>query len=344
MNGRAAVSNVVKGGPTALVVGAGVMGVWHVHALKRLGIEVSGVVDPDAARASALSRRAGGCAVFSSVTEALAAGGHACAHVCTPLAAHVPLASELLSAGVHVLIEKPVAPSPGETRELLDRARERKLILCPVHQFLYQRGFLASAAALGGAGTVLHVDTVAASAGARGGLKRAEEVMADILPHPLSLMRRILGPAFAQARWHVTDGPPGELRVSGRAGDVSLGILITMRGRPTRNTVRIMCEGGTFHVDLFHGYAVQEPPGVSRVRKALRPLTLAGSSMAAAGSNLVRRALRGEPAYPGLRELIGRFYRAVQGSPPPIPEEEVMDVARAHVELMDARHRQASAS
>jgi predicted dehydrogenase len=324
--------------PATLVVGAGLMGVWHAHALGRLGIGVAGVVDPDAGRARELARRAGGCPAFTDVAAALAAGGHRVAHVCTPLTTHVPLVNELLDGGMHVLVEKPLAATAEETRSLLAHAEKAGRLLCPVHQFLFQRGFSETLAALVEAGPILHVDAVAASAGAEGGSpERAEDVTADILPHPLSLMRRLLGPRFGGADWHVYPGAPGELRAAGRAADISFGILVSMRARPTRNTLRVMCEGGTFHVDLFHGHMVAEPPGVSRARKVLRPLTLSLTSLGAAGSNLVRRGLRREHAYPGLRELVARFHAATHGGEAPITPVESIDVAFARDELLRQR-------
>ena len=48
----------------------------------------------------------------------------------------------------------------------------------------------------------------------------------------------------------------------------------------------------------------------------------------AAGSNLVRRTVQREPAFPGLRELIRRFYASVaQGTPPPIDPDESVEAA-----------------
>ena len=139
------------------------------------------------------------------------------------------------------------------------------------------------------------------------------------------------------AEWHVADSPAGELRAEGIADGVSLGILISMRARPTRNTLRVMCEGGTFHVDLFHGHSVVEPPGVSRARKALRPLSFSLTSFGAAGANLARRALRREPAYPGLRDLVAEFHAATLGAKPPITAEEALDVAVTRGVLLGGR-------
>lgn len=326
-----------KGG--ALVVGAGLMGRWHASNLRRLNVPVSGIVDPVRERALGVARAGGGAPTFSSLHEALAQGPHISAHVCTPLSSHVELVSALLDSGVHVVVEKPVATSYAETATLVDKASAAGLMLCPVHQFLFETGFLRLMDEVRTTGPIRHIDMVASSAGAAaGGPETAEEVMADILPHPLSLMRRILGPAVGEAEWLAAGDRPGELRASATCAGATLGILISMAGRPTRNTLRVMGENGTTHVDLFHGFAVTEPPSATRVRKISRPLTLATRSLATATFNLAARGARGEPAYPGLRELLRRYYSAIDGgAPPPIEHQETLDVARARDQILSLR-------
>jgi predicted dehydrogenase len=258
--------------------------------------------------------------------------------VCTPVDSHAQLVSRLLEGGVHVLCEKPLAEGAAETRSLLASAKHADLLLAPVHQFLFQQGFLEVVSALPAAGRLLHVDFFAASAGAaEGGTGRAAAVAADILPHPLSLLRRLIGPAFASIDWSVTKGGTGELRAAGAWGHATVGILVSMHGRPTRNAARIVCEGGTWHVDLFHGFAWREDPRVSRGRKITRPFRASLGAGVAATANLARRLLAREPAYPGLRTLAAGFWDAVRaGGPPPISAEEIIDVAVARDALLGA--------
>ncbi len=316
---------------SALVVGAGLMGRWHAHALRRLSIPIGGIVDTDGERASRLARRVGARRVHDEVDAALSEGGYGAAHVCTPADTHAALITRFFDAGVHVLCEKPLAGTAAETTALLDSASKSGRLLVPVHQFLFQPGFLRVVAALAGSGRLLHVDFFAASAGAeRGGDGLAEAVAADILPHPLSLLRRLIGPAFGGIEWHVLRRSPGEIRIVGAWDDATLGVLVSMHGRPTRNALRLVFDEGTWHVDLFHGFAWREDPGVSRLRKIGRPFGASLSSGLAATANLGRRALSREPAYPGLRTLVGKFWESVdRGAPPPISAQEVIDVAEA---------------
>jgi hypothetical protein len=135
----------------------------------------------------------------------------------------------------------------------------------------------------------------------------------------------------------VAHSAPGELRCTASGGGLTASILISARGRPTRNTLRVIGEGGTAHLDLFHGFAVLERGSASRSYKIGRPLALAARTFAAAARNLAGRALRGETAYPGLRGLVAAFHRAVRHDwPSPIAPFEALEVARARDELLAA--------
>ena len=324
---------------SALIVGAGLMGRWHAQALRRVGVAVAGVVDTNLDRASRLAARAGGAGAYDSLDDALRRTEATVAHVCTPVESHTGIIERSFAAGLHVIAEKPLTSRASETIRLMRMAGTGGLRVCPVHQFLFQSGFLRCQEAMVSSGRILHIDSVAVSAGAVGrDPSGTEEVVADILPHPLSIMRRLVGPPFASSEWLLPRAPKGELRAAGTCGGTSLAILVSMGGRPTRNAVTIVCERATFHVDLFHGFAVKEaaPPG--RASKVLRPFSLAVRSAAAASLNLGVRVVRREPAYPGLRELVRRFYASLSGpEPEPIPPSETTDVALVRERLMEAR-------
>jgi len=312
----------------SVIVGAGLMGHWHADAVRRIGERVGTVVDVDPSKAEALARRVGARAA-TTLTAGLADRPFA-VHVCTPVESHAALASQALEAGAHVLVEKPFARSSGEAREVLTLAATRGRVVSPVHQFLFQPGVRRTQHRLPQLGPVRHVDFVACSAGADSSPDRRREVALDILPHPLSLVARVLAVPLGAVHWQVLVSGPGELRIVGQHGGVSISLLVSLAGRPTRNTLRIIGEGGTAHLDLFHGFAVFEAGTVSRARKIARPLWLGTATLAAAAANLALRTFRGEPAYPGLRELVRRFYLAGRGSgPAPIAAEEVIEVSAA---------------
>jgi predicted dehydrogenase len=57
--------------------------------------------------------------------------------IATPVSTHYELALAALTAGKHVLVEKPLASSSAEALELLEAAAKRDLVLMPGHTFLY---------------------------------------------------------------------------------------------------------------------------------------------------------------------------------------------------------------
>jgi predicted dehydrogenase len=66
---------------------------------------------------------------FASLPEAIEATRPEAVLVTTLLAGHVPLARAALEAGLHVLVEKPFAPSLVEAQDLVELAAERQLTL-----------------------------------------------------------------------------------------------------------------------------------------------------------------------------------------------------------------------
>lgn len=330
--------------PRAILVGAGLMGRWHADAVRHAGYPIAAVVDLDAQRASALASRYTGARAATTLREVAAAGD--VVHVCTPVSTHSALAEAALAAGCHAIVEKPLAERAETVRALLARADAAERVLVPVHQYLFQPGVLRAERLLDVVGPVLHADAVACTAGADGRSDAEHDRIAlEILPHPLSLFARLVAPEVDMAAWHVTHSRPGELRASGTLGAISVSILVSTHGRPTRNTLLLVGARGTVRLDLFHGYAVVIRGEPTRAFKVAHPFVDAARTAASAAANLAVRAVRRETAYPGLRELVRRVYDAVQrNGPAPIAAAEMLAVARARDQIADAGRAPAPAA
>lgn len=329
-----------RGPVRAAIVGAGLMGRWHARAVAHAGSIVVAVIDADAARATALAAEHPGARASATLGVATSAGGIDAVHICAPLGAHDALAREALDAGCHVLVEKPLVETATATAALLDVAARRGVLVCPVHQFPFQRGVREIIARLPELGPVLHVQALSCSAGAGSGDGDARDrVAADILPHPLSLAAAILDGAMADVPWRVQRAAPGELVIMGRSATASISIVVSMGGRPTTNALHVIGARGSAHADLYHGFAVVEDGAVSRARKILHPFALSGASLIAAGTNLLRRAASSEGAYPGLWELVAAFHGAVAGrSSSPVSPDRILDIARARDTILAEAH------
>lgn len=114
----------------AAVIGAGMMGRHHIRILGGMSdVELVGVVDGDIARATAAAEPLGASA-FASIAELPDVD---LAVVAVPTPAHRAVALELLARGVHVLVEKPLAPSPADALVIVEAAERAGVVLAVGH-------------------------------------------------------------------------------------------------------------------------------------------------------------------------------------------------------------------
>jgi predicted dehydrogenase len=108
------------------VVGTGFIGVVHVDALRRLGVEVTGVVgsSPERAAAKALAP------AYESYEALLADERVHVVHLTTPNHLHYPQVKQALAAGKHVVCEKPLAVASEQSAELVELAERSGLVHC----------------------------------------------------------------------------------------------------------------------------------------------------------------------------------------------------------------------
>jgi UDP-N-acetylglucosamine 3-dehydrogenase len=114
------------------VIGAGVMGSNHARVLAGLpDTTLVGVVDPlpaHRARATELT----GCRTFAVLDELLAEGVDAVT-IAAPTHLHHEVALACIARNIHILVEKPIAPSVEEGREIVAAARHAGVTLMVGH-------------------------------------------------------------------------------------------------------------------------------------------------------------------------------------------------------------------
>jgi predicted dehydrogenase len=116
---------------TAAVFGVGHLGRHHARILAGMeGVALRAVVDPDAERGRAAAERHG-CAWHASAADLAELPDLAV--VATPTVLHVEVAGALLRAGVHCLVEKPLAADPDGCRALIEAARDGGAVLTVGH-------------------------------------------------------------------------------------------------------------------------------------------------------------------------------------------------------------------
>ena len=118
------------------LIGAGYIADWHAEAIAATaGARLVAVADLSPAAAGRLAQRHGARA-FTDVATMLAEGGCDIVHVLTPPPSHAALARQCLSAGVHVLVEKPVALSGDEAAAIEAEAQAAGRVFAAGHNFL----------------------------------------------------------------------------------------------------------------------------------------------------------------------------------------------------------------
>lgn len=315
-----------------LVVGAGLMGRWHAATARQLGARILAIVDPNPAAAGRLARTLPNVPTARTLDE-LPVGDlqGVIAHLCTPLATHVDVGLELISAKSHVLIEKPMTTVASETEALLAAANENAVQICPVHQYAFQRGVAAAEQARSSLGEPLRIHVDIASAGAEGRPDWRQALVAEILPHPFSIIQRLKPQTrLSRLSWSKVEPAPGELALLAADETTTFSISISTRSRPTRFMTSVSFASETVEIDGFHGSFVRLRGQHSRLSKAAGPFDRALKTLGTTSANLTRRMVTRELAYPGLRELTRRFYACVlSGAAAPISLAQIRDLALA---------------
>ncbi len=120
------------------VVGAGYLGRHHARIYSELeGVELAGVVDTDPDRAGEIAARYSTRAFrdYRDILEKVDA-----LSIVVPTTEHFGIALGCITAGKHVLVEKPIATSVSEADRLISEAERRSCILQVGHLERYNPG------------------------------------------------------------------------------------------------------------------------------------------------------------------------------------------------------------
>ncbi|WP_319460312.1 Gfo/Idh/MocA family oxidoreductase [Micromonospora sp. RTP1Z1] len=113
--------------------------------------------------------------------------------IATPAGTHLPVALAALRAGRHVLVEKPLAATYDEGRQLVEEADRRGLTLMCDHTYCYTPAVLRIRELLhsGDLGELYYLDSVRINLGL---VQRDIDVIWDLAPHDLSILDFVLPP------------------------------------------------------------------------------------------------------------------------------------------------------
>jgi predicted dehydrogenase len=243
------------------VVGCGAVAeLYHLPAVAAVeDVDLTALADPDLDRARRLAETYGGAPVATHLDVISLADA---AIVATPNALHMPIAVELARAGLHVLVEKPLARTGDECLAIEQTVAECAVVGAVGHDFrrfpvaAFAHEWLADAPL----GAVLSVD-VRQSAGGRWPYASAYVysqsqsgggALIDFGVHILDLLLWWLGPLTVTA---YADDAAGGVETECEAtfqtqGGAPVQLSLT-RLREMRDTVLVRCERGTVEIGIF---------------------------------------------------------------------------------------------
>jgi predicted dehydrogenase len=229
-------------------------------------VELVALVDPDRDRANELATRYQAHHVLPDHDQL--PGLVDCAIVATPNSLHAPIASSLAGAGVHVLIEKPLATTTAECDAVAAAAEAGGAVAAVGHDFrhfpvaayaaeLFRSDLLGPIRSVellqSAGGRWPYATTYVFSRESSGG-----GVLIDFGVHMLDLLAWWLGDLDVQS--YADDVVAGvetecEVQLTTSAG-APVSVALT-RLRPMRDTTIVECEGGTVEIGIFEPAVVK---------------------------------------------------------------------------------------
>ena len=329
--------------------------VWHIPALRKTkDVKLAAVCDINESLAKKTAERIHTNRYYADLSEMLTEEKLDILHICTPPSTHAALSIKAMEAGLHVLVEKPMALSTKDTDEMIKASQSNHVKLCVVHNALFMPVILKAKSMIsnGELGEVTGISIKDSWPKDNPYLRNKDHwyhklpcgVFGEMLPHPIYLARAFIGLAepeavyarkFSSFEWVAAD----ELRVilNGKKG---IGTL-TESCNWSKDSMLLDIFGTrmNLYVNLNGGILVKYNSigGESRAGHALDSVSqgyqLLSHTAYAAANVLLGRQRNGHFI------LIEKFVEAVKNdAEPPVTGEEGKEVVRI-LEKLDAMMR-----
>lgn len=250
-----------------LVIGVGSIGERHVRCFQATGRAEVGIVEVNVALRQTVFERYN-VRPFDDVEAALVERPTA-AVICTPAPLHVPLATQLAEAGIHLLIEKPLSVNRDGIERLRQTVRDRQVVaaIAYVYRAFPVLAAMRQALAEGRFGKPLELIAVCgqhfptyrpayrqiyfANRTTGGG------AIQDALTHIINVGEWLIGPVdrlVADAEHLALEGVDVEdtVHLLTRQGPVLGSYSLNQHQAPNESTITIVCERGTVRCEIHN--------------------------------------------------------------------------------------------
>jgi len=177
--------------PRVAVIGSGYWGKNLVRNFAALGA-LAAVCDRDEASLAAVRANHPGVRTCLALNELLRDPDIDAAVIASPAETHHAVAKELLLAGKHVFVEKPLALDEASGRELAELADSQGLTLMVGHLLRYHPAFIALAE-LVKSGTLGKINYIYSHRLNLGKIRREENILWSFAPHDISMILALAG-------------------------------------------------------------------------------------------------------------------------------------------------------
>lgn len=185
------------------------VGYWGPNYLRLLsgtvpGAQVTACSDLQAERLQAVARLAPGVKMFQDHRRMLAESELDAAIIATPASAHRQIAEDCLAAGLHLLVEKPLASTSADAEAITEAAAQAGRVLMVGHTFLFNPAVRRIKRYIedGELGRILYLSFTRTGLGP---IRQDVNALWDLAPHDVSMLRYWL------------DADPGEIVARGQS-------------------------------------------------------------------------------------------------------------------------------
>jgi predicted dehydrogenase len=184
-----------KGSKLVIKIGVIGYGYWGPNLVRNFAeyshVQLKSVADTSPQKLELVQRRFPALKITADYHDLLKDPELDAIAVATPVSTHFELGMAVLKSGKHLWLEKPMAETSLQARQLLDQAEKRKLVLFVDHTFVYTGAVrkMRDIVASGDLGKILYYDSSRVNLGL---FQHDVNVIADLGVHDFSILDHLL--------------------------------------------------------------------------------------------------------------------------------------------------------